>query len=32
MLCVCVHYVGEATECVYVAHMLTIMRQFPQGN
>ncbi len=24
--------VGEATECVYVAHMLTIMCQFPQGN
>lgn len=32
MLCVCVHYVSKATECVYVAHMLTIIRQFPHRN
>lgn len=31
-VCVCTRYVSKVTECVHVAHMLTIMRQFPQGN
>lgn len=24
--CVCVHYVSDDRECVYITHMLTIMR------
>lgn len=32
VLAVCICYVSEATVCAYVKHMLTIIRQFPQGK